>query len=884
MTQATLKEWAMNNGIEANIKSMSQAQKVMLRYQYVLANTQMVTDDFQRTADTWANSVRVLKQSFEQLAGIIGGALINAFKPFVQGLNKILQKVISFVTMVTSALGAIFGWKYEISAGGLADDWSDAANSAGDMANNTGDAAKNAKKLKNYLLGIDELNVLDSSSDDGSGSGKGNGGGASGGAADGKFVQTDTIFKDYESEIKNLGQLGNAIRDALIKSMQSIDWKSIYEKARGFGTGLAEFLNGLFEGTNGTTLFGELGRTIASALNAVVYAALAFGVTFDWAQFGVNIADGVNNFFNTFDFTALAETINVWVQGIWDTLSTAIAKIDWMTAYDKIIEFLENLDIKTIAIIIGALTIKKIASLNIASSILKWIGVSISKKIAAEIGTALGLQLASGAGLGTALSAAGGAIANTFLAGFKAVLGSQAAGAALAFVNPVVAAIAGIGSAITGIVLAIPNFVSMWQNGFSLIKEAIMLVGLALTAVGAVILGAPALVAGVVAGIVATVATIAIVAHDNWNEIKKVFSSAGEWFNSNVITPIVQYFQELWQKVSEFFTQLWKDIENIWSKASGWFNDTVINPIITFFSGFQTRVSQIFTGLWIIVQAIWIIASTWFDQNVIQPIIKLFKSLQDKVSQTMKNLWETIKSVWNVVSSWFDTTVASPVKEIFSKLKEKVSEIFTTLWETIKGVWSSVSNWFETTVITPLKTAWETACKAIEGFFTNLWASIKTGVVNAMNSVIQAIENALNFMIDGINSVIESFNDIVDAAADVVGADWDGVDLVSRVTLTRVPAFETGGFPEDGLFFANHSEMVGQFSNGRSAVVNNEQIVAGISAGVKSAVSEVLAPYLSQIAQNTREFADKDTSINIDGREMVNAINARVARNGYSFT
>lgn len=48
--------------------------------------------------------------------------------------------------------------------------------------------------------------------------------------------------------------------------------------------------------------------------------------------------------------------------------------------------------------------------------------------------------------------------------------------------------------------------------------------------------------------------------------------------------------------------------------------------------------------------------------------------------------------------------------------------------------------------------------------------------------------------------------------------------------------FAGGGFPEDGLFYANHSELVGKFSNGKTAVANNEQIVAGISAGVESGV------------------------------------------------
>ena len=46
--------------------------------------------------------------------------------------------------------------------------------------------------------------------------------------------------------------------------------------------------------------------------------------------------------------------------------------------------------------------------------------------------------------------------------------------------------------------------------------------------------------------------------------------------------------------------------------------------------------------------------------------------------------------------------------------------------------------------------------------------------------------------------------------------------------LSGITGYATGGFPEDGLFYANHGELVGKFSNGRTAVANNAQITDGI--------------------------------------------------------
>lgn len=383
LTQATLKEWAMKQGLDADISSMTQAEKTMLRYQYVMANTAAAQGDFARTSDTWANQVRILKQSFEQLAAIIGGALINAFKPFVRTLNAVMQKVIAFATTVTNALGSIFGWKFEISSGGLADDWSDAAGSAADIADSTGQAAKNVEKMNKGLRAFDELNLIttpDNSS--GSGSGGSGGGGASGGGASGGLVQVDTIFKDYESQIRSLRELGAYISDALSDAMESIDWDRIYSKARNFGKGLADFLNGLIT----PRLFGDVGMTIASALNTAIYTALSFGEEFDWTNLGDSIAAGVNRFFETFDFSALGRTINTWVHGIYDTITTAIGNIKWSEVWNGVTDFLSEIDLETISLIIGAFALKYAGKILTGKILKETIGKLISEKFVAAFG------------------------------------------------------------------------------------------------------------------------------------------------------------------------------------------------------------------------------------------------------------------------------------------------------------------------------------------------------------------------------------------------------------------------------------------------------------------------------------------------------------------
>lgn len=372
LTQATLAEWAMKQGLDADIKSMTQAEKTMLRYQYVMANTAMAQGDFARTADTWANTVRTIKQEFEQLGITIGKGLTQAFKPFLKSLKNILAQVIAFVEAIYNALGQIFGWKVTVSSGGISKEFTDAykssdatAQSTEEASDNThamaqglGTASKNAKELNKQLQGFDKLNNLTTStkSSGSSGGSGGSGGGSGGGGAGGvdadagiggittKLTEIETPLK---SGIKTLYELGRFMGETLRNALNDIPWNKVYTGASGFGKGLAEYLNGLVE-TPG--LFDSVGRTIANALNTALHFLDGFGTEFHWDSLGTSLGEGINSFFGNFDWGEWIHVNATFGKGFAEAFNAAVRKINFEKVGEGFSKFIQGLITRSFAL------------------------------------------------------------------------------------------------------------------------------------------------------------------------------------------------------------------------------------------------------------------------------------------------------------------------------------------------------------------------------------------------------------------------------------------------------------------------------------------------------------------------------------------------------
>lgn len=570
ITNNTLKEYASAEGITKSVSAMSQSEKMQLRLLAILDQSKVAWGDMANTVNSVANQYRIFSQSVSNLSRVFG----QLFLPVVQKVLPYINAFLIALRQVFTLLGfKIYGnsWLSDLMDGiSSGYSGSDVAADLEDIADAEDDATSSAKKLKQATMGIDELNIIDTTSSSGSSSGSGSGG---------SIDLTDSIndaLADYEAiwnkafenatnnaqtlanrfiaafknalKDNNFYDMGKSLSDSLANTLNRIDWDSIFSGARNFGHGLATYINGLIQ----PSTFYAVGRTVANALNTAIYTAFEMGKELDFDKIGKAIGKYWNAIFENFDFSTFGQTIGLWVGGITATISNALTSIKWDELFDGVKSaisgffkgFFENATIGDIAIVLGALTIKKIATLKWGATAIKLISQTLAKGLAERIG----VDIASDATLGTAISTGltsslGSALTKwknasaalkfdgwdnfTFSEKAAAAFG-ETASSALSMAKT----ITGVVSMISGIALSLHEFFDMWSDGWNGASEVLKDVGIALTALGAVMAG---ICTGGIAVLVAALAgvgsTAIILAHDQLPQIgdtiKEVLTTPG---------------------------------------------------------------------------------------------------------------------------------------------------------------------------------------------------------------------------------------------------------------------------------------------------------------------------------------------------------------------
>ena len=171
ITEVNLQEYARQQGITKSIDAMTQQEKVMLRYNYVMNATKQAQGDFARTSGSWANQTRVLTEKFKQLLTILGQGLIVVLTPAIKMLNMLMSYLIDFANTLGSVLTKLFGIDMkaitQASGGAVMSDLATGADEASEAIAGIGDATKKAdKEIKKTVGDYDDLKIINKSVSD----------------------------------------------------------------------------------------------------------------------------------------------------------------------------------------------------------------------------------------------------------------------------------------------------------------------------------------------------------------------------------------------------------------------------------------------------------------------------------------------------------------------------------------------------------------------------------------------------------------------------------------------------------------------------------------------------------------------------------------------
>lgn len=330
------------------------------------------------------------------------------------------------------------------------------------------------------------------------------------------------------------------------------------------------------------------------------------------------------------------------------------------------------------------------------------------------------------------------------------------------------------------------------------------------------------------------------------NTLKDIFQDGAEaWKNGNFASWLAETIKSVMRKaleriktgfgsVEEFFSPIVDGVKDVFADLPSWFSEKFGKLGEDTSSAFN----EIGTNAKTALETKWNELKEWFSGTAVaqwwQEITDLFPA--SEWQGLFSDISSGLQTKWNEAINWFENTA---VGQFFEKVRtnltmEKFRDSMGSITTAVSRRWSGMINWIKSTGV------------------TNLWSNIKTYLseaewVKGLVGLTDGFKTAFNNAISAVKQLWNNFADFLNGKL-----TWtiDPVVVMGRtlfkgttIDLGKVPKFWTGGFPEDGLFMANHNELVGKFSNGRTAVANNYQIEAGIEQASYRGMARALAEY-----------------------------------------
>ena len=309
-----------------------------------MAKTVLVFNLLRKAITEVRNYIGGLISANDELKTSLNSIKVNmavAFQPIWESILPALQALTSALANAIAYLATFFAALSGRSYSEMKKN-AEAMNKEKDAIKGVGGAAKESGK---FLASFDQINQAAAEN-------AGGGGGAADAFSDmfGEVEEPKIDFgwinelaeriKSIAPDIEYFENLGKTLSDKIINALDSIPWGKIKERANNLGQELAAFLNGAIARPE---LWVAIGNTLAEALNTAVEFLIGFAETYPWAKFGDSLAQGLNKFFDTFDWGKAGLTLSTWAEGLLDLLISFLRGSDWELFGSSIAEFLNGI-------------------------------------------------------------------------------------------------------------------------------------------------------------------------------------------------------------------------------------------------------------------------------------------------------------------------------------------------------------------------------------------------------------------------------------------------------------------------------------------------------------------------------------------------------------
>lgn len=107
LSVTNLQQYLQSKGIDATYRSLDAASKQYVRYAYIMEHTAEIQGDYTRTFESFANSVKTLKNEWNNLLSLLGQYAIPVIMPIINALRT----AIAYAGAILKYLAEIYGWE-----------------------------------------------------------------------------------------------------------------------------------------------------------------------------------------------------------------------------------------------------------------------------------------------------------------------------------------------------------------------------------------------------------------------------------------------------------------------------------------------------------------------------------------------------------------------------------------------------------------------------------------------------------------------------------------------------------------------------------------------------------------------------------------------------